>query len=265
MALRKKIAQRRAEASPAETPLREERPSPAVTQPATSSDAGKLKTGFLDGAALYPDGSTEAAAPLWRKGGSARAELKVEATAEAYVVAGDFRAAGRYLGKEDFLVERQGLTLRVRGNHAEPDSCAIARSRCVLRDARLSLSPHAPRVQLRVRRLVSGLDESVSLPPDAAADGMTADFSDATLRITIPRLREGPLADLVANLTLAEAQTAGRDFEAQLARLERANEEGGNKVKEGDAQAGAQEQAQADAEPQVDQGQAAVGVADAQP
>ena len=262
-ALRKKIAQRRAEASPAETPV-EEPPSPSVAQPATSSDP-KLKTGFLDGKPLYPDGSTEAAAPLWRKGGSTRAELKVESTADAYVVTGDFRAAGRYLGKEDFLVDRQGLTLRIRGNDAEKDSYAIARSRCVLFDARLSCTPHVPRVHSRVRRLVSGLDETVSLPPDAAADGMTADFSDATLRITIPRLREGPLADLVANLTLAEAQTAGRDFEAQLARLERANEEGGNKVKEGDAQAGAQEQAQADAEPQVDQGQAAVGVADAQP
>ena len=260
-ALRKKIAQRRAEASPAETPV-EEPPSPSVAQPATSSDP-KLKTGFLDGKPLYPDGSTEAAAPLWRKGGSARAELKVESTADAYVVTGDFRAAGRYLGKEDFLVDRQGLTLRIRGNDAEKDSYAIARSRCVLFDARLSCTPHVPRVHSRVRRLVSGLDETVSLPPDAAAVGMTADFSDATLRITIPRMREGPLADLIANLTLAEAQAVGRDFEAQLASLDMTNqpyEEGGNEVNEGDAQA----QADGDAEPQAE-AQAAVGVAESQP
>ena len=144
-----------------------------------------MKAGFLDGS-LYPEGSTEAAPSGWRKGSANSVQLTIEVTDAAYVIIGQFREAGRFLGKEDFNVERLGLALRVRGSDTDPDS------------------------------LVSGLDTTVSLPPDASNDGMSADFTDSTLRIVVPRLRDGPLADLVAGLSLAEAQAVGAALERGL-------------------------------------------------
>jgi hypothetical protein len=185
-ALRKKIAQKRAEEAAAQPP------APAIVkepQPKAerASDASAIKSGFLSNGTLYPEGSTEAQPKLWRKGGSEATKLTLSASAAAYVIEGDFRVGGThtdYIGKEDFKVERQGLTLRVQGCDDNPSS------------------------------LVSGVDVSVVLPPDAAAEGMTADFFNSTLSIRVPRIQDGPLAELVAKCaTLEEAQAVGAALE----------------------------------------------------
>ena len=91
---------------------------------------------------------------------AARARRTTRAVRRAQIV-GEFKEAGRYIGKEDFAVSRSGLNLRVRGNPQEdPQS------------------------------LVSGFDQSVQLPIDCNLAELSADFRACALRITVPRLKE---------------------------------------------------------------------------
>lgn len=137
-ALRKKIAEKKAaeaqRASASSTTAPTPAPAPKATTP--GADLGGLKQGFLSGQnELYPAGSAEAAPALWRSGAS-KASFELRSTPTAYEVCAHFKEAGRFLGKEDFKVSRQGLVLRVRGGGDDPQS------------------------------LVAGLDESLHLPPD---------------------------------------------------------------------------------------------------
>ena len=196
-ALRKKIAEKKAASDPPAQPVAAQRPT------APAKEDGLIKAGFLQNGELYPDGSNEAAPSGWRQGG-VRANLTLTATPENYVVEGDFKEAGHYLGKEDFNVEKIGLTLRVKGkNKAASEDASEAES------------------------LVSGLDEVVQLPPDAAAEGLQAEFAAAKLKIVIPRLRDGPLAELVASLSLSDAQAVGATLEREAAAVEGAEAAGG--------------------------------------
>ena len=60
----------------------------------------------------------------------------------------------------------------------------------------------------------------VQLPPDAAAEGLQAEFAAGKLKILIPRLRDGPLAELVASLSLSDAQAVGATLEREAAAVE---------------------------------------------
>ena len=88
-----------------------------------------MAKGFLTkkgAGALYPDGSSEGAAPLW--GSTTRQTkpvLELETLPETYKVVGRFKEAGACLGKEDFEITRTGTALRVKGNpQNDPQSCA---------------------------------------------------------------------------------------------------------------------------------------------
>jgi len=98
--------------------------------------------------------------------------LEVKTSPDAYEVVGLFKEAGTYLGKEDFEVTRTDLKLRVRGNPQDDP-----------------------------RSLVAGFEESVELMPDCDFSGMTAEFRERALRITIPRIK-GPV-----QVNLTEEQT----------------------------------------------------------
>ena len=193
-ALRKKIAEKKAAEEAAKAAAAAENPLPVAPPPPPPKPKpdGPIKSGFLakDGALLYPDGSNEAAPSLWRKGGTEETKLELKAFDDKYVVSGDFKAAGRFLGKEDFKVERLGLVLRIRGTAEDPES------------------------------LVAGLDTTVNLPPDASHEGLEAEYGGENnqymLRITIPRVTEGPLAELVAGMSLQQAQAMGAAIERDV-------------------------------------------------
>ena len=187
-ALKKKIAAKKAEEDAAKAPAP---PPPPPPPKAKAEDPNALKSGFLGNAELYPEGSAEGSSKGWRKGSANSVALDLESTADAYTITGEFREAGRYVGKEDFKVERLGLALRVRGSDDDRESAENGAA----------------------ESLVSGLDQTINLPPDASNDGMTADYTDCKLVITIPRLRDGPLAELVAGLSLSEALAVGSALE----------------------------------------------------
>ena len=147
-----------------------------------------MKKGFLSGASLYADGSSEADPSLWRSKGRAPV-LSLRTTAAAYEVHGAFNEARQYLGKEDFEVTRSGATVRVRGKPDDPMS------------------------------LIAGLDESVEVPLDGDFSKMSADFSEYQLRITIPRSPE--LAAMPPELLrllhqVAKAEEAGEPVPPEL-------------------------------------------------
>ena len=144
-----------------------------------------MKQGWLSKGLLYPEGSSEAAPKMWRATDAAERPkvFQVLSTADEYEVCGDFSAAGRFIGKEDFRVTRDGLRLRIQGNpNEDPQS------------------------------LVAGLDEVVTLPIDAAFEGMSAEYTKTfALSIRIPRSRE--VQELLAQLSIEEREA----IEARLA------------------------------------------------
>eukprot|EP00966_Prymnesium_polylepis_P190471 4414221-Prymnesium_polylepis.1 len=219
MALRRAIAQKKAAQSstPAPAPAAgeppcEPPPAPSLsTQDGTASSAtaapvapaggsesndrasgGGFQQGFLNkgAGALYPEGSTEAAPPLW---GStlrpAQPVLELTTLPERYEVVGRFHEAGRFLGKEDFAVTRNGRELHVKGNpQNDPQSCARAPlDRHAL--ARTTPTPSCSFLAAHAcaRRLVAALDETIKLPLDAEWDGMSAEFAEYCLRISVGR------------------------------------------------------------------------------
>ena len=174
-----------------------------------------MKKGFLSGASLYADGSSEADPSLWRSKGRAPV-LSLRTTAAAYEVHGAFNEARQYLGKEDFEVTRSGATVRVRGKPDDPMS------------------------------LIAGLDESVEVPLDGDFSKMSADFSEYQLRITIPRSPE--LAAMPPELLrllhqVAKAEEAGEPVPPELLQQLQALSTAG-----GAPQAAAAEAAEAEAE-----------------
>ena len=156
--------------------------SKAIPRPSNSSG---MKQGWLSKGLLYPEGSSEAAPKMWRATDAAERPkvFQVLSTADEYEVCGDFSAAGRFIGKEDFRVTRDGLRLRIQGNpNEDPQS------------------------------LVAGLDEVVTLPIDAAFEGMSAEYTKTfALSIRIPRSRE--VQELLAQLSIEEREA----IEARLA------------------------------------------------
>lgn len=144
-----------------------------------------MKQGWLSKGLLYPEGSSEAAPKMWRATDAAERPkvFQVLSTPDEYEVCGDFSAAGRFIGKEDFRVTRDGLRLRIQGNpNEDPQS------------------------------LVAGLDEVVTLPIDAAFEGMSAEYTKTfALSIRIPRSRE--VQELLAQLSVEEREA----IEARLA------------------------------------------------
>ena len=111
--------------APAPAPVAAALPAAPVQPPASkhgSDDAAQkpskpFSKGFLAGGSLYPDGSREAAPALWRSSASASGRSKVfslHTLAEGYEIRGSFHEAGRFLGKEDFEVTRNGFSLRIR-------------------------------------------------------------------------------------------------------------------------------------------------------
>ena len=161
-------------------------PPPPVSKatPRPSNSSG-LKQGWLSKGLLYPEGSSEAAPKMWRATDAAERPkvFQVLSTPDDYEVCGDFSAAGRFIGKEDFRVTRDGLRLRIQGNpNDDPQS------------------------------LVAGLDEVVTLPIDAAFEGMSAEYTKTfALSIRIPRSRE--VQELLAQLSVEEREA----IEARLA------------------------------------------------
>lgn len=151
--------------------------SHAASKPVESNSA--IKRGWLTHGSLYPEGSAEAAPKLWRGSESAaNAKIFEFLTHDfEYEIRGNFTEAKHYLGKEDFSVTRNGLQLRIKGNpNDDPQS------------------------------LVAGLDETISLPVDAAFDGMCAEYTkDFFLSIRIPRSVE--MKQLLSQLT-ADERTA---------------------------------------------------------
>lgn len=145
---------------------------------AEDDQKGGIRQGWLSKGSLYPEGSSEAAPKMWRDGNAeGRAKVfQLITTDDEYEVRGDFSAAGRYLGKEDFDVTRNGMELRIKGNpNEDPQS------------------------------LVAGFDESVTLPVDAAHDGMRAEYTkEFVLSIHIPRSSE--LRELLSQLSVEECQ-----------------------------------------------------------
>ena len=136
-----------------------------VYKPAPKQTGGlksDVKKGFLNSnsGALYPEGSNEAAPALWRGKGS-EPVLKTLTSPEQYEVVGNFKAAGDYVGKEDFDISHTGPTLRVRGKTAEEDM---------------------------TQSLVAGIDETVELPIDADWDKISAEYRNCELHIVIPRI-----------------------------------------------------------------------------
>ena len=98
-------------------------PTPAGAAPGgggkPSAEKGGFGQGFLNrsAGALYPEGSTEAAPPLWASTlRPAKPVLELVTLPDKYEVVGRFQEAGNYLGKEDFEVTRNGNELRVKGN-----------------------------------------------------------------------------------------------------------------------------------------------------
>ena len=73
----------------------------------------------------------------------------------------EFHEAGRFLGKEDFEVTREGFTLRIRG-HARADA----------------------------QSLVAGLDEAIALPADADWARISAEYKSCALSIFVGRSAE---------------------------------------------------------------------------
>jgi hypothetical protein len=178
-ALRKKIAEKKkAEEQAAAASRAAEPPSVASDPPSTgarSERAPQPLAGFLSRGALYPEGSNEGAPELWRSKQDFSGLFQLITTPTEYEVRGAFREAGRYLGKEDFAVERADLSLRIKGN---PQGDA--------------------------QSLVAGLDETIAIPMDAGWEGVTADYSDNTLSIRIPRSPE--VAELLSQMSLEEAK-----------------------------------------------------------
>ena len=153
-----------------------------------------MKQGWLSKGLLYPEGSSEAAPKMWRATDAAERPkvFQVLSTADEYEVCGDFSAAGRFIGKEDFRVTRDGLRLRIQGNpNEDPQS------------------------------LVAGLDEVVTLPIDAAFEGMSAEYTKTfALSIRIPRSRE--VQELLAQLSIEEREAIAAHkaaFDADQQRL----------------------------------------------
>ena len=160
--------------APVPTPVAEKKSKPAATK---DSESG-VRKGFLSGVTLYPEGSNEANPALWRSTANASGRSKVFeliTTSAGYEVRGKFHEAGRYLGKEDFEVSRNGFSLRIRG---KPDADK--------------------------QSLVAGLDETVTLPGDTDWNSISAEFKDCELQIMVPRSAE--LAAMLAQLSLEEAK-----------------------------------------------------------
>jgi hypothetical protein len=146
----------------------------------SGSPSKTLKKGFLGGGSspLYPDGSREALPTGWRSKQALSERQKVfelASTADGYEVRGAFREAGRFLGKEDFDVAREGFKMRIRGH------------------------PNADK-----QSFVAGLDETVALPGDADWTRISAEYRECCLTIRIGRSEQ--LAEWLAQLTLDEAR-----------------------------------------------------------
>ena len=185
-ALKKKIAEKKAAEQKAREQQQQQQqpaaqaPSPAVAQSldakAPSKAAPSYKKGFLEsGTLLYPEGSNEAAPKMWRGRDPSKKVFALHKTESGYEIRGEFREAGRYLGKEDFEVTRDGLNMRIRGNPAADE-----------------------------QSLVRGLDETIALPPDTDVTAAAADYYDCTLTIKLPRSQE--LHELLKHLTLEQAE-----------------------------------------------------------
>lgn len=195
MALRAKIAAKKREeelakggANPpaAAQPAADKPPATAsaITAPAGAAassvgaagpSASGIRQGFLSSATLYPEGSSESAPALWRSAGAAANVFELVPGETEHLIRGSFRQAGHYLGKEDFAVTRNGLSLRIKGNpNDDPQS------------------------------LVAGLDETVPLPLDTLPDGLSAEYADCTLTIRMPVNIE--LRELMLQLSPEEVQ-----------------------------------------------------------
>jgi len=149
--------------------------APPSTAPADAATPGGISLGWLSKGSLYPEGSDEAAPKMWRGINTARPNVFQLLTHDDYYeVQGDFGAASNYIGREDFAVTRNGLQLHIKGNpNDDPQS------------------------------LVAGLEETVTLPIDAAFEGMSAEYTKQfTLVIRIPRARE--MQQLLAQLSVEE-------------------------------------------------------------
>jgi len=124
--------------------------APPSTAPADAATPGGISLGWLSKGSLYPEGSDEAAPKMWRGINTARPNVFQLLTHDDYYeVQGDFGAASNYIGREDFAVTRNGLQLHIKGNpNDDPQS------------------------------LVAGLEETVTLPIDAAFEGMSAEYTN---------------------------------------------------------------------------------------
>lgn len=194
--LRKKLAEKKGPAGGegASSPAPSASPGVNATPASAnlSSDKGKaqkqpgvpsMRAGFLSRGSLYPDGSGEAAPALWR-GGATERVFNLKESEGGYEVVGEFHAAGRFLGKEDFEISRTGLSLHIKGvRHTDPEQPAS---------------------------LVAGLDETIALPPDGDFAAISAEFAEGRLVIRIPRSRE--LSELLKHLSPSEAQELARKY-----------------------------------------------------
>ena len=124
-----------------------------------ASDTG-MRRGFMSAADLYPHGSSEAGRAVtnlsWReKMASGKPVFELRSVPDGYEVYGAFREAGRFLGKEDFVITRTGFHLRIAGNVARDEQC-----------------------------LVAGLDEAVPLPVDVEWETVSAEYKDCELVVS---------------------------------------------------------------------------------
>ena len=99
----------------------------------------------------------------------------MESSEAGYEIRGTFKEAGRFLGKEDFEVTRNGLTLRIRGH---PDADA--------------------------QSLVKGLDETVTVPADADFSCISAVYTESVLCVKVGINMQ--LRDAIKQLSPEEAQ-----------------------------------------------------------
>lgn len=122
------------------------KPSDGSTDVKKNHTSG-IRQGFLNksAGALYPDGSSEAAPPLWRSNMRANKPVfELITFPERYEVVGRFHEAGGYIGKEDFEVARTGNELRIKGNpQGDPNSCELPIETSCLRSNLLRCSPTA--------------------------------------------------------------------------------------------------------------------------